>query len=515
MNNHDPSQKKATPTQLTPSPNQLNAAKNNDLVPAVNQIEKATPVINITNDKKVIPPRPLLPRPREEHSLIKPQQDPSPAATLLPGASTFLLLPSPSSQESKPKDPTPAITTPSTAASKTTAATKITTEPSTKQQQQSRKRKSPTDESESGHHQVVKRTPETTEPATVRRATTTGGPTRTRSEEDDDDTSVDKRPRNVEKIIYGRYQIGTWYYSPYPSEYGDKVEELFICEHCLRYTVEDSQLRAHKLHCKRRRPPGQVIYQQDGIKIYEIDGREHKLYCQNLCLMSKLFLETKTLYYDVEGFTFYVLTEQDRTLDLFVGYFSKEKISYDNYNLACIMVLPPQQRKGYGRLLIELSYELSKHQGVIGSPEKPLSSLGALGYRSYWASTLIASLRDFRGQLTIQELSKRTAIHIDDVIDTLAWLGMLKYRKKNVKQEEKEKGGAAAATTAQHDGSPSGTPVQVCIKSDMLENAIAEHHLRFTKRIDPSLIRWKYTTSNATTSTSGGHHHLHPEDTIR
>ena len=94
--------------------------------------------------------------------------------------------------------------------------------------------------------------------------------------------------------------------------------------------------------------------------------------------MSKLFLETKTLYYDVEGFTFYVLTEQDRTLDLFVGYFSKvtdivyiyyqkkqklnslfftvkEKISYDNYNLACIMVLPPQQRKGYGRLLIELS----------------------------------------------------------------------------------------------------------------------------------------------------------------
>lgn len=39
--------------------------------------------------------------------------------------------------------------------------------------------------------------------------------------------------------------------------------------------------------------------------------------------MSKLFLETKTLYYDVEGFTFYVLTEQDRTLDLFVGYFSK------------------------------------------------------------------------------------------------------------------------------------------------------------------------------------------------
>ncbi|KAI8137396.1 acyl-CoA N-acyltransferase [Fennellomyces sp. T-0311] len=229
------------------------------------------------------------------------------------------------------------------------------------------------------------------------------------------DTSVE-RPRNVEKIVYGRYQIGTWYYAPYPSEYGEKVDELFICEHCLKYTVQDAQMRAHKaskrdpvagmLHCKKRKPPGQVIYQQGNIKIYEIDGREHKLYCQNLCLMSKLFLETKTLYYDVEGFKFYVLTEQDRTLDLFVGYFSKEKISYDNYNLACIMVLPPQQRKGYGRLLIELSYELSRHEGVIGSPEKPLSTLGALGYRSYWASSLIANLRDFRGSRASSETHK-------------------------------------------------------------------------------------------------------------
>ena len=32
-----------------------------------------------------------------------------------------------------------------------------------------------------------------------------------------------------------------------------------------------------------------------------------------------------------------------------VGYFSKEKESPDDHNLACIMVLPPHQRKRYGR----------------------------------------------------------------------------------------------------------------------------------------------------------------------
>ena len=48
-----------------------------------------------------------------------------------------------------------------------------------------------------------------------------------------------------------------------------------------------------------------------------------QIYCQNLCLLAKLFLDHKTLYFDVEPFIFYILTEVNRHGAHIVGYFSK------------------------------------------------------------------------------------------------------------------------------------------------------------------------------------------------
>ncbi|KAF9921232.1 K(lysine) acetyltransferase [Linnemannia zychae] len=200
--------------------------------------------------------------------------------------------------------------------------------------------------------------------------------------------------RNVEWILYAGYDIATWYYSPYPDEYQD-CQRLFICEYCLKYIRQvESFINHTKNMCKRKRPPGTVVYSKGINKIYKVDGKTNKLYCQNLCLLAKLFLDNKTLYFDVPGFQFFVLTETrsgDRA-DVPVGFFSKEIVSYDGYNLACILVLPPFQRKSYGKLLIEFSYELTKIEGKVGSPEKPLSDLGKLGYVSYWITAILREL---------------------------------------------------------------------------------------------------------------------------
>ena len=82
----------------------------------------------------------------------------------------------------------------------------------------------------------------------------------------------------------------------------------------------------------------------------------------------------------------------------------QEKESPDNNNLACILTLPPYQRNGYGKFLIAFSYELSKLEGCVGSPEKPLSDLGKLSYRSYWSWVLLDILKNTEGMVSIKDL---------------------------------------------------------------------------------------------------------------
>jgi len=234
--------------------------------------------------------------------------------------------------------------------------------------------------------------------------------------------------KNINTIEMGRFEVDTWYFSPYPEEFA-KCDKLFICEFCLKYMKKKKTLERHKLKCDLRYPPGNEIYRCGSLSMFEIDGKKNKIYCQNLCLLAKLFLDHKTLYYDVEPFLFYIMTECDSRGCHMVGYFSKEKQSQDDYNLACILTLPPYQRKGYGKLLISFSYELSKKEQKLGSPEKPLSDLGLLSFRSYWTQVLLDILRKHKGNVSIKEMSELTSIKTEDIISTLQSLNLIKYWK--------------------------------------------------------------------------------------
>lgn len=235
--------------------------------------------------------------------------------------------------------------------------------------------------------------------------------------------------RNLLKIIIGEHVVEPWYFLPFPVELTE-VDEIYICDFSLNYFGSKKQFERFRSKCTLRQPPGNEIYRDSKVSFFEIDGRKQRTWCRNLCLLSKLFLDHKTLYYDVDPFLFYVMTYRDDLGQHLVGYFSKEKECVEGYNVACILTLPCYQRNGFGKLLIQFSYELSKKEGKAGSPEKPLSDLGLLSYRSYWYDTIISLLAEkSEKSVTIDEISALTAMTTTDILHTLQNSNMLRYYK--------------------------------------------------------------------------------------
>ncbi|RMZ75602.1 hypothetical protein DV737_g5213, partial [Chaetothyriales sp. CBS 132003] len=232
--------------------------------------------------------------------------------------------------------------------------------------------------------------------------------------------TVSGPPSKIKCIQFGKYVIDTFYAAPYPEEYSHE-SRLFICEFCLKYLPSEFVAYRHKLKCPAKHPPGDEIYRDGTISIWEVDGRKKTEYCQCLCLMAKMFLGSKTLYYDVEPFLFYILTEYDDLGYHFVGYFSKEKRPASQNNVSCILVMPIHQRKGYATFLIDFSYLLTRIEGKEGSPEKPLSDMGLTAYRAYWDLTISRHLLDLgtSSHFSTRKLMERTGMTADDVIHSL------------------------------------------------------------------------------------------------
>ncbi|XP_014067819.2 histone acetyltransferase KAT6B isoform X2 [Salmo salar] len=226
-------------------------------------------------------------------------------------------------------------------------------------------------------------------------------------------------------IEFGKYEIQTWHSSPYPPEYS-RLQKLYLCEFCLKYMRCKNILQRHAKKCGWFQPPANEIYRKDDLSVFEVDGNVSKLFCQNLCLLAKLFLDHKTLYYDVEPFLFYILTKNDEKGCHLVGYFSKEKLCQQKYNVSCIMIMPQYQRQGFGRFLIDFSYLLTRQEGQAGSPEKPLSDLGRLSYLAYWKSVMVEYLyKQPDKHISVKGISRATGMCPHDIAATLQHLCMI------------------------------------------------------------------------------------------
>ncbi|KAL2709971.1 Histone acetyltransferase [Kluyveromyces marxianus] len=217
------------------------------------------------------------------------------------------------------------------------------------------------------------------------------------------------------------------------SEYW--LETLYVCEYCFRYTDIEQELVMHEKCCTyKNHPPGKIYYRSPQYTILRVKGSKHENFCQCLCLFTKLFLDNKSVYFKVKQFEFYIVYATSSTVPM--AFFSKDLYSYQENNLACILVFPPYQRKKLGTLLIEFSYLLSRRQNIISGPELPLSPFGLIGYLKFWSFSIVwqlteGELRD-AAYITIREISEVTGFRIRDVIQALKYLKCLRGDEINL-----------------------------------------------------------------------------------
>ena len=108
-------------------------------------------------------------------------------------------------------------------------------------------------------------------------------------------------------------------------------------------------------------------------------------------------------------------------------------MSWDNNNLACILIFPPWQRKGLGKILMGVSYELSRREGRYGGPEKPLSELGRRGYMQFWEARVARAILGMKGKKTmsVNEIAQECWVLSEDVAASLKRMGVLGNKRKD------------------------------------------------------------------------------------
>ncbi|KAL7797314.1 acyl-CoA N-acyltransferase [Trichoderma ceciliae] len=354
------------------------------------------------------------------------------------------------------------------------------------------------------------------------------------------------------------------------------LERLYVCPSCFKYAKELVAWWGHVRVCQQRayipgkkvyihpkgtrtvyvaqdgsRGPGQkkrrgeasIRYVEDTVhdegewSLWEVDGEQDVLFCQNLSLFAKLFLDNKSVFFDVTGFNYFLLVytppptvatpsgvAAPPITPQITGFFSKEKMSWDNNNLACILMFPPWQHKGLGALLMGASYEISRREGIMGGPEKPISDLGKKGYQRFWAGEIARWLLSLdaaptdpeNGPLTlvdVEDCSQSTWISPEDCLGVLRDMGIVEdagigpgkpepledvqlqlseeeRKKKQATGEEEAKQNSKGASAEAEDEKQKLKPAikevpRVRLDKEAVRRYVAAHRIVLEKTCDP------------------------------
>lgn len=132
---------------------------------------------------------------------------------------------------------------------------------------------------------------------------------------------------------------------------------------------------------------------------------------------------------------------------------------------------------------------LTRKEQRLGTPEKPLSDLGFLTYRSYWKLAVFRAL-DADPSCTLESICLRTGMKMDDVLYTLQDNRMLDVFYNPASEVGKLPVEYLSSKVAPEDQKPLPNDYRINFDADDIRAHLRKHDAKNYVRVDPSKLRW-------------------------
>ena len=220
------------------------------------------------------------------------------------------------------------------------------------------------------------------------------------------------------------------------------------------------------------------MYEKDDISVRRIDGAtvdtSERLFLHDWLQLASCFIQTKAVIMWTSAFDFYLLYRIPKFdgsgpwkgrknvawtefgTPQCVGYNSREKQSLANFNLSCIVILPPWLKLGLFNILAGLSYEKSAADFLQEGPEAPLSEAGKIAYDRLWDVRIARRILKAKGQeyTSVDTLAISLGMKKEELLSCLKRMGCVEgstCRQQNVN-------GSVDSGDSSVDGSTKGQP---------------------------------------------------------
>lgn len=148
------------------------------------------------------------------------------------------------------------------------------------------------------------------------------------------------------------------------------------------------------------------------------------------------------------------------------------------------------------------SYEISRREGILGGPEKPISDLGKKGYRRFWAGEIarwllsLDTTSDKRQQETlidVSDCSQATWISLEDCLSVLQDMGIIEEAGLGPGKPEPTPEGATTSEESkagEHQNPGNEEPAHMVprlrIDKRAVRRYVSEHRISLERTCDPT-----------------------------